>query len=60
MHTIMPAGILHLKTSTVEFLIVRAKLVIVFLSSQVYYWQFDPPSSSTYIIGLAVGKPTNT
>lgn len=24
--------------------------------NQVYFWRYDPPSSSTYIIGFAVGE----
>ena len=28
----------------------------LFLSLQVYFWQYDPPSYSSYIIGFGVGK----
>ena len=30
--------------------------VFVDIFLQVYFWQYDPPSHSTYLIGAAVGR----
>ena len=39
-----------------EWSYLRVICTFVFPHAQVYYWQYDPPSSSTYLIGFAVGK----